>query len=79
MKEVIRKKILQSFDLVIKTLEKRESEDIEELKKISNRAIEDVALYKDLELISITVMIYSIYKVVSCLQPDSYQEILKKS
>ena len=76
MEEVIRKEILQNLDQTINILEKRETEDIEKLKKLSDQAIEDVALYKDLEIISITVLIYSLYKTVSCLQPDDYQKIL---
>lgn len=77
MKEVILKEILHDLRKTIDILEKRETKDVEELKQISDKAIEKVALYKDLDVISITVLIYSIYKTLSCVKPDDYENILQ--
>jgi len=76
MKEVVRKKILEIFDTTIGILETREEKDIEELKTLSEEAIEDVALYKDLDLVSVTVLIYSLYKIVKCVPEQDYEDIL---
>ena len=76
MKEVIKKEILYDLREAIKILEKREDKDFQELKVLSNHAIEDVAAHKDLDVISLTVLIYSIYKVVNCLNDQDYKDIL---
>src|SRR3989344_1989373 len=71
MKEVIRKEILFDLAQAIAILEQKDAKDVEELKKLSNHAIEDVALHKDLDLISITVLIYSIYKIISSISAEA--------
>ena len=77
MKEVVRTEIInllsQSFDI----LKIRKEEDVEKLKKLSNKGIETVALYKDMDLISVTVLIYSLYKIITCVSADDYQYLLK--
>jgi hypothetical protein len=78
MKEVIRKEILYDLSETINILEKKEDKDIEELLRLSNHAIEDVALHKDLDVISITVLIYSIYKTINCVKDEDYQILLRK-
>lgn len=78
MKEDIRKEILNDLQGAISILEQREDKDIEELKTLSDHAIEDIAVQKDLELVSVTVLLYSIYKVVSCMQASSYDQLLKE-
>ncbi len=75
MKEVIKKEILFDLDKAIEILEKK---DIEELKKLSDHAIDDVALYKNLDLISVTVLIYSIYKIFTTLPKEDHLDILKE-
>ena len=77
MKEVVKKEILYDLSEAIKILQVRDAEDYEALKKLSNHAIEDVALHKDLDIISITVLIYSIYKVMFCMKPEDHKQILK--
>ena len=53
-----------------------EEKDMEELKKLSDHSIEDVAAYKDLDVISITVLIYSIYKALPCIKGKDNQNLL---
>lgn len=77
MKEVVRKEILNILTQAVEVLEKKELKDTEELKELSEQAIEKVAAYKDLDLISITVLIYSLYKVVAVMTQDDYQGGLK--
>ena len=78
MKEVIRKEILFNLDKTIKILETKEAKDYEELQSLSNHSIEDVAVHKDFDLISVTVLVYSLYKIITTLIPDDYQEILQE-
>lgn len=76
MKEEIKKEILYDLRETIKILERPEKKDAEELKLLSDHAIEDVAVHKDLDMISITVLIYSIYKVINCLQKENYESMM---
>jgi hypothetical protein len=78
MKEQVRKEILYSLTEAIRILENREIKDAEELKNLSDHSVEDLAVYKDIDLISVTVMIYSLYKVVISLSPANYDKILKQ-
>jgi len=78
MKEDIRKEILHDLQGAISILETKEAKDIEELKTLSDHAIEDIAVQKDLELVSVTVLLYSIYKVVSCMETTSYTQLLQE-
>ncbi len=78
MNPKIRSELLFDLEQTIKILDVREPKDIEELKDLSNHAIEDVALYKDLDVISITVFIYSIYKIIQQLNPVDYQRIVQE-
>ncbi|MDP3734445.1 MAG: hypothetical protein Q8R37_04380 [Nanoarchaeota archaeon] len=76
MKEVVRKEILFDLSKTIEILKVKEVKDIQELEKLSDHAIDDVALHKDLDLISITVLIYSIYKVIDCFTDKNYHDIV---
>ena len=72
----IKKEILYDLHKTIEILQVPETKDLEELKTLSDHSIEDIAVHKDLELVSVTVLLYSIYKIVSIMQPDDYQELL---
>lgn len=76
MEEAIKKELLYNLDQAIEILEKREGKDVDELKELSNHAIEDVAVYKNLDLISATVLIYSLYKIAKTIPEKNYEEIL---
>ena len=76
MKEAIKKEILHDISKAITILQVREAKDLRELKELSDHAIEDVAVEKDLDLISITVLIYSIYKVLESLPDVDYSNII---
>ncbi len=78
MKEEIRKEILYDLSEAIKILNVREPQDIPELKTLSDHAIEDVAVSKDLDVISITVLIYSMYKVVETLSDKEYKNLIQE-
>ena len=78
MKEVVRKEILFDLTKAIEILSQKDTQDLEELKALSNHAIEDVAVQKDLDLISMTVLLYSIYKVVQSLQENEYQALVQQ-
>ena len=78
MNEEIRKEILYDLQQAIDILQVKDSKDIEELGKLSEHAIGDIALYKDLELVSVTVLLYSVYKIGASLGVKEYQSIVKE-
>ena len=78
MKEEIRQDISYVLQKAIDILNVKQAKDVEELKELSDHAIEDVVLHKDLDVISITVLIYSLYKIVQNLQEKEYRTILNE-
>ncbi len=75
MQKEVYDEILHDLGGVIKILEQPEQSDVEELKKLSDHAVEVVALYKDLDVISMTVLIYSLYKIVATLKETDYKTL----
>ena len=78
MKEAVKKEIIFDLQEAIKILETKEDKDIEELRKLSDHGIEDVAVHKDLDLISIAVLLYSLYKVASCMGDEEYKTLISQ-
>lgn len=78
MKNEVKKEILFDLTKTIDILKVKEIHDIQELEKLSEHTIDDVALYKDLDLISVTVLIYSLFKVVRCFTPKDHASIVKE-
>ena len=76
MKEEIRTEIIYDLDKALRILQEREATDVEELKNLSDHAIEDIALKKDLELVSVTVLLYSLYKIIHDIDTSSYMGIV---
>jgi len=76
MNEVIRKEIIRILTKLIEILEVKEEKGIKELKELSDKAVEGVALHKNLDIISVTVLVYSLYKIRDCIPPKDYQKIL---
>ncbi len=77
MKEVVKKEIISDLGKAAVILEKKKGMDIEALRQLSNQAIEDIALHKDLDMVSVTVLFYSIYKVNDCLDDQIYNELIR--
>jgi len=75
MNEEVKKEIIYDLQEALKILEVKEAHDVEELKVLSDHGIEDVALHKDLDLISVAVLIYSIYKVFHCMRDEEYTNL----
>ena len=78
MKEEIRKDVLFVLQRAVEILSVKQAKDVEQLKELSDHAIEDVALHKDLDIIFITVLIYSLYKIVLNINDKDYQIILNE-
>ncbi|MBT3814616.1 hypothetical protein HOE37_05105 [Candidatus Woesearchaeota archaeon] len=76
MRREVKKEILNDLTKTIEILKQRELQDVEQLKDLSDHSIEDVALYKNLDLISVTVLIYSIYKVVRQMKEENYKDLI---
>jgi len=77
MKEAVKKEILYDLAKTIEILQKREENDIKELEELSNHGIDDVAIHKDIDLVSITVLIYSLYKIIDSISENNYKKILQ--
>lgn len=73
MKEVIRKEIVYDLTQLQTILEK--TNDPEEIRKLSDHTIADVAAYKDLDTITITVLIYALYKIIPIVKPEDKEEL----
>lgn len=78
MNEAIREEILKILSRTIEILEAREEQEIEELKELSEKAVEEVALHKDLDMISVTVLVYSLYKVGKTMPEKDYRRLLEE-
>lgn len=78
MKVEIKKEILYDLTKTIEILQKKEEKDVKELEELSNHGIDDVAVHKDIDLVSVTVLIYSLYKIADSISEDNYQKILKE-
>ena len=78
MKEEILKEILYDLTKAVDILKTRESKDLTELETLSSHAIEDIAVHKDLELVSVTVLLYSLYKIINTISPKEYTNLLKE-
>ncbi len=78
MKDPIRKEILYVLSHAQEILQSKDGGDGEHLKELSDHAIEEVAAYKDMDLVSISVLIYSIYKILSDIKPEDYQDLIKE-
>ena len=76
MKKIVRQSLLKDIDHAISILETREQSDLEKLKELSDHTIKDVALYKNMDAISLAVLIYSIYKVLPCITDENLKNIL---
>ncbi|MBS3124136.1 hypothetical protein J4437_05910 [Candidatus Woesearchaeota archaeon] len=76
MKDIIRNEILFDLDEAVKILSNREPQDYQQLEELSNHAIEDVAAHKDLDLVTVTVLLYSLFKVIQTLSNSDYDYIL---
>ncbi len=77
MKENVKREIIKDLNKAIQILQQRKQMDVEAMKQLSNQAIEDVALHKDLDVVSITVLFYSIYKVSDCIDDEAFDYLIK--
>ena len=78
MEEAIKKEILYDVSQAISILERKEKNDVDQLRVLSDHGIEDVAVHKNLDLISITVLIYSLYKIVNSIPEKDNQAIIRE-
>jgi hypothetical protein len=78
MKEEVRKEIIHDLSETANVLQVKEQNDLDELKILSEHAIENIAIYKDLELVSVTVLIYSLYKIENSLTSQARKKILNE-
>jgi len=78
MKEEVRQEILHDLGEAKGILERHDPAEYEELKNLSEHAIEGVAAHKDLDLITVTVLLYSFYKMASTLSQPDCQKFCKE-
>ncbi len=67
MKDVARKSLIKDIGKTIQILQSKTSTINEELKDLSDHTIQDVALYKNMDAVSLAVLIYAISKVHRCV------------
>ena len=77
MNEEVRTEIINDLAKTAEILEVKEVKDLEELRNLSEQTIEYIAIHKDLELVSVTVLIYSLYKIENCLQKTDRSQIVE--
>src|SRR3989344_4977049 len=77
MNEEVRTEIINDLAKTAEILEIKEVKDLEELRNLSEQTIEHIAIHKDLELVSVTVLIYSLYKIENCLQKTDRSQIVE--
>lgn len=78
MKEAVKKEILYDLEKAWNILRQKEAGDVEQLRVLSDHGIEDVAAQKDIDLITVTVLLYSLYKVALCLGEKEYVLLQKQ-
>ena len=71
----MRKSLLKDLDKLLTILESKESKDKEELKRLSDHLVQDVAYYQNYDAATLAVLIYSLYKSNSCITTDHYKDI----
>ena len=76
MQPTIRKTLIQALNKTIQILQTKEAKDLGELQALSDELIEDVAVYKDLDVVSLAVLIYSFFKVMVDIKPKEYQKLV---
>ncbi len=76
MKEGIKKEVVSVLIKTKEILQKRDPNVSLLLKELSDSAIEDVAVQKDMDLISITVFIYSLGKVVQRMPEEELKDLI---
>jgi hypothetical protein len=76
MKEGVKKEIIADLLKTKDILQKKDSNVSLLLKELSDHAIEDVAVQKDMDLISITVFIYSLGKVIQRMPEEEQKDLV---
>lgn len=65
MNEAVKKDILSLLDSVIKILASEEETDLVEMGELSDHIIHSASIFQDEDSVSIALLIYSVYKVLS--------------
>ncbi len=73
MNSKVHKELVRFLQQVLAALKE---DDLDTLKKLSNQATETVALYKDMDAVSVAVLLYSLFKVSSCWEQSDKDEIV---
>jgi hypothetical protein len=76
MKGAIKKEIVNDLIKAKEIIQKKDASTSLKLKQLSDHAIEDVAVQKDMDLVSITVFIYSLGKVIQCMPEEAYKDLI---
>lgn len=77
MREEVRQEILHDLSRASEILKVKEAKDLPELAELSDHAIKNIAIHKDLDLVSVTVLIYSISKIVTKLTIKDHSELVR--
>lgn len=64
MNPVVEKDVLDILNSAIDILKVREEKDVVELRSLSDHTIHDASIYQDTDSVSISILIYSIFKIL---------------
>ncbi|MBT4604876.1 hypothetical protein HOC01_04505 [archaeon] len=79
MKEAMRRSLVKDLDRLISILnDKGVTAGGAELEKLSTHVIEDVTFYKNYDAATLAVLIYSIFKVSACVDPEKHSMLIEK-
>ena len=76
MKEAMRQSLMKDISHTITILERNNATAAKELKILSEHVIGDVALYKNVDAVTLAILIYSIYKSILCISANKHQEMV---
>ena len=76
MNEEVKKEIIADLGRTAEIMVVKDARDLEELRQLSEHSIEHIAVHKDLDLVSVTVLIYSLYKIENSLQETARKKIV---
>jgi hypothetical protein len=77
MKETVRQSLIKDITKSIVVLEKNDSSTAMDLKTLSEHVVGDVALYKNMDAVTLAILIYSMYKSILCISASKHPEFIK--
>ncbi|MAG60318.1 hypothetical protein CL619_00880 [archaeon] len=78
MKEAVRQSLIKDVDRAINILNEDSSKERKDLQSLSEHVIGDVALYRNVDAVTLAILIYSIYKTLPCISEKQQEELVTR-